>query len=119
MVTWPASADLSSDQYKFVTLNASGQAAVVSSSAEPTILGVLQNKPTVAGQAASVMISGISKIKATASTVSVGDLVSASSEGFAVALTSTGNAVGRIVAGSSGGAGRVLSVEIQNIGAVN
>ena len=113
--TLPAAANLSTSQYTFMTIDAGGEAFLPATTGE-AILGVLQNKPTVQGQAASIMVNGISKITAPASTVSNGDLVEASTLGQAIALAAGGNAVGRIVGGSSGGAGRVLSVLITPYG---
>lgn len=107
--TLPAAADLSTNQYRFVAIDASGEVGLPATTAT-AILGVLQNKPTVQGQAASIMINGISKITAPASTVAEGDIVQASTLGQAVAHATGGMAIGRIVGGSSGGAGRVLSV---------
>ena len=43
-ITVPASADLSASQYKFMKLNSSGQAVLVTAQAD-LIIGVLQNKP--------------------------------------------------------------------------
>lgn len=114
LITVPASTDLSASQYRFVTVNGSGQAALPANGA--SIAGVLQNKPTVGGQAATIMINGVSKVKAAGSTVAAGDIVSASSVGFAVALSAGDYAVGRVLAGSSGSTGRVLTVLLQNIG---
>jgi len=113
--TLPASANLSTFQYTFVTVDAAGEAGPPATTGE-AILGVLQNKPTVQGQAASIMVNGISKITAPASTLAEGDLCEASTAGQAIPLAAGGNAVGRIVSGSSGGAGRVLSVLITPYG---
>ncbi len=107
--TLPAATDLSTNQYRFMAIDTNGDVGLPATTAT-AILGVLQNKPTVAGQAASIMINGISKITAPASTVAEGDIVQASTLGQAVAHATGGNAIGRIVGGSSGGAGRVLSV---------
>lgn len=112
-VTIPASADLSASQYCFVTIDSAGEAALPVSSTVPPF-GVLQNKPTVQGQAASVMINGLSKVVAAGSTVSVGDLISASSLGRAIAAS--GFVAGRVVSGSSGSTGRVLTVNIEQLG---
>lgn len=113
--TLPASADLSASQYTFVTVDTAGEITLPATTGE-AVLGVLQNKPTVQGQAASIMVNGISKITAPASTLAQGDLVEASTDGEAIPLAAGGNAVGRIVEGSSGGAGRILSVLIQPYG---
>ena len=117
MVTGEAAADLSSNQWEFVALDANGRVAVASSGA--SAYGVLQNKPTALGQAATVMLNGISKVRVlAASTMSAGDLV-------AVSTGATGGAgipaagdyvVGRVVSGSSGSAGRIVSVNIEPVG---
>ena len=114
MITLPASTNMSSDQYKFVTVNGSGQAALAGDGA--AIIGVLQNKPTAGTQAASIMINGVSKVKAAASTVAEGDLIASSSVGLAVAPGAGDYTVGRVIDGSSGSAGRILTVLLQNIG---
>ena len=62
MITLPASSNMSAHQFKLVTVNASGQATLSVSTAGPSVLGVLQSKPTAAGDAASVMIDGVTKI---------------------------------------------------------
>lgn len=113
MVTLAASTDMSALQFRFVTVGSDGRAAKPSAGA--SVMGVLQNKPTE-DQAASIMIGGISKIQATASTLAEGDLCATSTAGEAIPLSAGHYAVGRIVDGSSGGAGRVLSVQIQPVG---
>jgi len=82
-VTLVAAADLSSLQYTFVKLNASGQAAAASAATDIPI-GVLQNAPT-AGQEAEVLVVGGTKIVAGAA-IGEGALVGTSSTGKAVAL---------------------------------
>jgi hypothetical protein len=62
------------------------------------------------------MISGLTKIIAPASTLSVGDLVASSSVGRADPPAAGEYTVGRIVNGSSGGAGRVLTIALEPIG---
>ena len=58
-ITLPAGADLSTHQYKVVKLNSSGQ-VILMAAASDFPLGILQNKPT-SGQAATVVVSGVSK----------------------------------------------------------
>ncbi len=113
MVTLAASTDLSGHQYKFVTVASDGRLALPSTGA--SVFGVLQNKPTE-DQAGTVMIAGISKIKATASTMGLGDLVYTDSSGRASTGGAGDYAVARVVGGSSGAVDRVLSVEITPIG---
>lgn len=63
-LTYPAAEDLSSDQYKFVVLNSSGQVRRPDSASEVAI-GILQNAPA-SGEAAVVRVIGQSKIQANA-----------------------------------------------------
>lgn len=59
-VTFPAGSDLSSAQYKLVTLNSSGQLALTAAITDKPI-GILQNKPSAQGAAGTVCVFGISK----------------------------------------------------------
>jgi hypothetical protein len=60
IITLPAAADLSARQYHFVIVDGNGQAAL--SAADQNAIGILQNKPDAQGRAASVLISGASKL---------------------------------------------------------
>lgn len=113
MITLQASTDLSSYQYRFVTVDANGKAALAGNGT--SILGVLQNKPSD-DQAASIMIDGVSKVKAAGSTVAAGDLITSSSVGFAAAAAAGEYVVGRVLSGSSGSTGRMLTVALQPVG---
>jgi len=71
--SFEAAEDLSSDQYRFVVLNSSGNVRRPDSAVE-VALGVLQNAPE-SGQAAEVMIIGKSKVVANAA-LTIGTFVS-------------------------------------------
>mgnify|MGYP003149618609 CR=1 FL=1 len=58
-ITLMAAADLSSSQYRFVTVDGDGKAAL--SSDDGNAIGVLQNTPE-AGEAATIAISGVTKL---------------------------------------------------------
>jgi len=115
-ITLEASTDLSAYQFRFVGVDSAGKAALaITSTGDADVLGILQNKPT-AGQAASIMIDGVSKIVAAGSTMSAGDLVTNSTAGLA-AVHSAGDMIrGRVLFGSSGSTGRVLTMVLQDIG---
>ena len=83
-ITLVAGADLSSDQYKFVKLNSSGEAVLCAAATDKPI-GVLQNAPS-SGQEAEVVVSGGTKIK-TAAGIAVAALVGTGSAGTADAKT--------------------------------
>jgi len=115
VVTVAASTDLSALQFRFMTLDSNGEAAVPAGSTAP-IYGVLQNKPNAQGIAASIMVNGISKMRPTASTLSVGDLVASSTSGEPIPVAGGDFTVGRVVRGSSGSTGRIISVQLEPIG---
>jgi hypothetical protein len=79
-ITLPAGGDLSSSQYKFVKLNTSGQAVDIAAATDIPC-GVLQNKPT-SGQAAEIMVAGISKIQGDVN-LAKADMIGCSSDGQA------------------------------------
>lgn len=60
-ITREAGADLSSNQYHFVSVSADGQ--VDGTGDGEVALGVLKNKPNAAGRAASIQVSGITKVR--------------------------------------------------------
>lgn len=114
VVTLEASTDLSARQFHAVVVNSAGMAALPGAAGLP-IYGVLQNKP-IEGEAGTVMNSGITKMFAAGSTLAVGDLVAASSIGRAIVPGAGAYAIGRVVFGSSGSTGRILSVALMPIG---
>lgn len=83
-ITLVAGADLSSDQYKFVKMNTSGQAILVAALTDRPI-GVLQNAPK-SGEEAEVTVIGGTKVKAGGS-VNEGTVLGTSAAGLAVAKT--------------------------------
>lgn len=109
-ITLEAGADLSSSQYYFVKLNASGK-AVVCSGATDIPVGVLQNNPT-SGQAAEIVVVGLTKVSSNAA-LAIGDLIGTSSDGQADAKTAgtdtTEYVVGTVLT-TTGAAGVVGSV---------
>jgi hypothetical protein len=135
-ITLPASADLSASQYKFVKINTSGEAEVATARGEK-VIGVLQNKPSAAGEAATVRVWGVSKVQA-AEALAAGDFICTSAAGqaakVAAAATGTGHTdtsdagsttdplrgshvMGIVVLGA-GAAGRIASVLVNPMGAV-
>ena len=83
-ITMKAAADLSSYQYCFVKLTADNTVNVCGDGEQA--LGVLQNKPTVAGQAARVRVMGASRIVA-GETLAFGDKVGSGLTGLGAVET--------------------------------
>lgn len=121
MNAWTADASTGMRRYRFIKMNTDGTVGYPSSTAGVAVDGVIRGEgttgSTASGQAVAVYPMGsIALVEAAASTMAVGDLVQASSVGQAEPLTAGAYAVGRVIAGSSGAANRVLSIRIENIG---
>lgn len=106
-VTLVAAADLSSNQYNFVKLDSSGNAAAVTATTDRPI-GILQNAPT-AGQEAEVLVVGGSKLVA-GGAISEGSVIGTSAAGKGSALT---------IGGTSGTAFYILGTSLTEVSAAN
>lgn len=85
-ISLKAAGDLSAYQYCFVKLSADNTVDVCG--ADEQAIGVLQNKPSVAGQAARVRVFGVSRIvNGTAGAIAYGALVKSAASGKGVAST--------------------------------
>ena len=106
-ITLVAAADLSSNQYNFVKLDSSGNAAAVTATTDRPI-GILQNAPT-SGQEAEVLVVGGSKLVA-GGAITEGAVIGTSAAGKGSALTIGGNA---------GTAFYILGTSLQEVSAAN
>jgi len=88
--TFEAGEDLSSAQFKFVTLEADGQVDLADADGERAI-GVLLNKPDAAGKAATVAVSGKVMVVA-ASAITAGDEIASDASGEAQELSDSSSA---------------------------
>jgi hypothetical protein len=95
----PASGDLSAHQFKFVRINSSGQLALAGASGRPD--GVLQDKPSVAGQAGCYATGGTTKCVAGAA-LAAGIEVTSDSSGLAVAAATGDEVRGKTLEAASG-----------------
>jgi|SRR6056297_251248 len=82
--TFEAGGNISTGQFKFVALAADGQVDLCEAGAQG--IGVLINEPSAAGQAATVVMTGKTIVKAGGS-VTAGDEIA--SDGFGDAVTAT------------------------------
>lgn len=101
-VTLEAGSDLSAGQYKFVALASDGQVDLVAGSGARSD-GVLLNKPSAAGHAATIGISGVVRVVAGTGNLTRGDLVMSDSDGTGITATSTGFVLGRALATGAAG----------------
>jgi hypothetical protein len=109
-ITLVAGADLSERQYRFVSVNASGEA--VAAGAGANAIGVLQNDP-VAGQAATIAISGVVKVEA-GGAVTRGGQVASGANGVAANAANDNNTLGTAL--ETGANGRIISMLFQKNG---
>jgi len=99
-ITLPAGGNLSGSQYCFVVIGSDGTVTTATAGADAD--GVLQNNPSAAGQAATVMIGeGITIIK-TGGAFNVGALIASDSSGRAVAASSNTYYLGKALEASTG-----------------
>lgn len=101
-ISIPANADLSTKQYFFVKVtNSSGTGRAALAGAGERVLGVLQNKPSAAGDAASVAAKkgGITKVYAGGS-ITAGNEVTPDASGEAV-VAGTGDIVAGVALNSA------------------
>lgn len=69
---------------------------------------------TTDAEAISLAVDGVVKVKCAATTVTVGELLGYSSNGWGCTPTTNHMVVGRVLAGSSGGAGHIKTVLMFN-----
>lgn len=100
-----AAADLSASQFRLVKIDGTGK-VTLGSTLGAVVDGVLQDKP-LAGQAASVAVSGVSKVEAGAG-VTAGALVTTDATNRAITAGATQHAFGRAL--TSGAVGNLISV---------
>jgi hypothetical protein len=85
-VTLLAAGDLSTYQYRFVKLSADNTVTVCGNGEQA--IGILQNKPSAAGQAARVRVFGVSRFSnSTAGAIAFGVLLGSAANGQGVAVT--------------------------------
>jgi hypothetical protein len=111
-MTLEAAADLSTHQFKFVigaAAVAGGQLARVNvSGANGRAIGVLQNKPNVAGQGAVVRVSGRSKLNVDASAILVGSPLKSDGSGLGTLAAVDKDKVGAIAMEANGSAAVII-----------
>jgi len=111
-VTLEAGADLSTNQFHFVTMDSDGQLSVSTDGAAS--VGVLLNDPSAAGRAAEVCIGGLTRVEA-GGTVAAGAAVASNATGEAITAASGDVILGTAVSG--GADGEVISIIFQPRGA--
>ena len=122
--TFEAAADLSAKQYYLVKLDANGKVVVCAATSDVPV-GVLQNKPT-SGQAAEVLVCGVSKVSSDAA-IDEGKLLKTSADGQVAAVTPdlaideggsdtlTGIFAIGVAYTASGGAGEIITAGINTL----
>lgn len=84
-----------------------------------SLYGRTSTTSAAGSQAVPVATAGAVKVQMAASTLSAGQFVAASTSGLGISPTSDSFAFGQILAGSSGAAGRIVTVQWGGIGVLN
>ena len=117
-ITLEARGDLSTKQFYLVYVDTSGQVGLWIDPDDPAAcgIGVLQNKPTAAGQPAKVRVSGVAKAIGGA-TVAAGKKVTCDTAGKLAAAVAGDNVIGiTIEAAASGKISEILIAHSSTIG---
>lgn len=93
-ITIEAGADLSAGQYRFVLIASDGQVDLVSSAGGDAD-GILMGKPSAAGKAAEIAISGVAKIVVGTGDLSAGDKVQSDASGEGIQAASADHVLGK------------------------
>lgn len=101
----------SGKQYTFVKITGVWTVGLAVAKAADLAVGVLQNKPQVAGQAASVAIRGVSVVVSGAALTTPGTPVTCDGSGRAIAATGTDKVYG-ITVSTAAAADQLLSVQL-------
>jgi len=117
--TYPASGDLSSYQYHFMTLDTDGQVSLAG--ATDPICGILQNNPDAENEPASVGFSGFSKLRVDGNSVNIAneDKLAANASGHGAKTTTDLDDFGAIAREASTADGDIIRVEIKTGGLVS
>lgn len=112
-VTRPAGADLSAAQYHVVKLDSAG-AVVLAALGDAEVLGVLQNNP-IATVAATVAISGISKIHASGTTTAGAQVGVGATDGQILDAAVTHIVIGTAIVGAAANDYAVVALKIGDV----
>lgn len=116
-------------QYQFVNINSAG--VLVNPSTLGGALGVLCSSgttgstgragSTTSGSYQTVQFYGIAKVVSGSSSIAIGDLVAADSDGFAIVATTSNNAMGTALAAgvSTSTVAELIPVLLQHLGLVS
>lgn len=104
-----AEKDLSTKQFYCVEVSAD-ETVDVNDAAGEHVLGILQNKPSAAGDVADVMVIGVSKVMVGAGDLTAGTRWMAAADGTAVACTAAKVAMGTVLVGAV--AGKLATVTV-------
>ena len=105
-ISLPAGEDLSSHQFRFITVDADGKA--IHADGSHVKIGILQNKPGAEDRAATVAVAGMSKLEASGG-VNEGAYLTSDGDGKGAATTTDDAAVGAIAL-TAGVDGDIISV---------
>lgn len=112
-----------SDLYKGLVVNSSGHVVVPNTTGDVSCIGTLYGRTSTTSaagsQAVPVGVAGVVKVQMAASTLAAGNNIGFSTAGLGQAPSTDAYRFGTIVSGSSGAAGRIVSVLVTHSGGLN
>lgn len=110
--TYPASGNLSSYQYHFLTVETDGQVALAG--ATSVICGIQQDDPDAENEGTSVAYAGFSKlvVDGNGDNIAVGDKLAANSSGHGAKTTTDGDDYGAFAEEASTADGDIIRVRL-------
>ena len=105
-----ASGDLSSEQYRLVSVDSAGRVVVVENQSTP-FLGVLMNKPSATDREAEIAVAGSTVKVEVGATIAEGDFVTAVAGGRGSPTTTDGHHIVGLAL-TPGGSGTFVEVNI-------
>ena len=106
----------SGDLYKFTVMDSSGHAVLPDTTGNVLPVGTLYGRTSTTSaagtQAVPIATAGIVKLQMASNTLSAGNFVASDTGGLGIAPTTDAYTAGQIVSGSSGAAGRIVSVQL-------
>jgi hypothetical protein len=99
-------------QYRFVKITAAHQVGLATTKATDLAVGVMQNKPQVVGQAATVGIAGVTNVMAGAA-VAAGAAVTFDANGRGITGTVGTDKIVGIALGAAGAANELFPVQLR------
>ena len=105
---------LTTAQFKAVKMSTVANRVLLATSLGERVIGILQNKPSAIGQAATVAVPGSTTKMVAGATVNPGAFVTTTATGLAITAVATNNVLGICLEG--GAVNQLITVQLADLG---